>query len=111
MSEKKENTQIAAIGPEYEMIGLKSIGIDVYSANRGADLAEILTEITGKSEYRLILINESIVEESWEQIEYLREEMDTVITILPSAEGAMLLTLKRMKYQMEQSIGVDLISE
>ncbi|MBS3761838.1 MAG: V-type ATP synthase subunit F [Candidatus Brocadiia bacterium] len=106
-----ETDKVVAIGPREEMKGLRTIGIELVPAERPEQMLETLDEQVKKPEVRLVVVSESVSEGSREELMNLRLETDTAILLIPSHRGSQGVTLDWIRQEMEQSIGVDVISE
>ena len=102
--------QIVAIGPEREMAGLTSVGIDVVPVESGDELAEALTRRAEDPSVCVILISERVAEGARELVAALRQTTDAVLLLVPSHTGSRATAVQWIKHGMEQSIGVDMIS-
>ena len=103
--------KVVAIGPREEIIGLRSVGIELVPVKAGSGLAEALSEQALDPGVRLVLVSESVAASAEAMIADLRRRGDAVIMLVPSHRGSRELTLQWMKRAMEQTIGVDMISK
>ena len=103
-----EKDKIVAIGPQEEISGLRSVGIELRPAAGGPDLAERLGEACADPQVRLVLISETIAGEAEQLVAEQRRE-GSPIMLLPSYRGSMGLTLEWLQRGMEQSIGVNVL--
>jgi len=106
-----ERGVIVAIGPRKEIIWLLSVGIEVAPVETEAELAGELASQCRREEVRLVLLSESVAEGARELVSDMRERTGTVIMLVPSWRGSKGITLDWIRHAMEQSIGVDLISD
>ncbi|MFW5923125.1 MAG: V-type ATP synthase subunit F [Planctomycetota bacterium] len=103
--------QIVAVGPQSEMQGLRSIGVELFPADDASDVEDILRTQANREEVRLILLSETVAEDMEDVMGELRGRKGTVIMLLPSHRGSSGLTIDWMRRTMERSLGVDVISE
>ncbi len=108
MTQAKE--KVVAIGPLHEIIGLRSIGVEISSVENAGELEAILRQEARRPEVPLVIVSESVAEAARETVEELRSEGVAMIVLVPSHRGSRGTTLEWLKHAMEQSIGVDLIS-
>jgi len=106
-----KSERIVAIGPREEMLGLRSVGIETVEADDAPRMLELLREQVRRPEARLVLVSETVAEGTREEMAELRDKRGTIIMLLPSHRGSKGMTLEWIKRAMEQSIGVDVISE
>jgi len=106
-----EGQKVVAIGPREEMMGLAMAGIELVAAETPAELVQELPRQAAREDVCLVLLSESVAAEARELVSELRRRTGTVIMLLPAHEGARGVTAQWLKAAMEQSIGVDVISE
>ena len=103
--------KIVAIGPREEIMGLRSVGMDLIAAENASELGAVLPQQALDPAVRLILVSETVADEAQATIAELRERGGAVIMLVPSHRGPKHLALQWIKRAMEQSIGVDMISK
>jgi len=103
-------TRIVAIGPEREMAGLASVGIEPVPVKSPGELAPALERQAGEEGVRVILLSESVAEGARGLVAELRRRTGTVILLAPAPRGSAGMAVAWLKHSMEQSIGVDMIS-
>jgi len=103
--------KIVAVGPRHEMIGLRSVGVEVVALEVASSLEQVLREQAARPEVRLVLLSESVAEGVQKLVEDLRKATGTMIVLVPSHQGSRGTTMQWMKRAMEQSLGVDVISD
>lgn len=106
-----EDQKIVAIGPRAEMLGLRSIGVDLIAVDTEEEMVEALREQADQPEVRLVLLSETVAEDAREDVQEARGEKGTAILLVPSHRGSKGTTIDWMRHAMEQSIGVDVISD
>jgi vacuolar-type H+-ATPase subunit F/Vma7 len=106
-----EQSTIVALGPRAEMIGLRTVGIEMVEVQEPAELPAALREHAGRAEVALVIVSETVAEQARLVVQELRERTETPIMLVPSHRGSRGITLEWMRRAMEQSIGVDVISE
>jgi V/A-type H+-transporting ATPase subunit F len=106
-----EGQKIVAIGPRAEMLGLRSIGVDLIEVESREEMVKALDEQGDQPEVRLILLSETVAEDAREEVQEARQEGGPAILLVPSHRGSKGTTIDWMRHAMEQSIGVDVISD
>ena len=106
-----EDQKIVAIGPRAEMLGLRSIGVELVPAEDQSEMVESLRVQANREEVRLIILSETMAEDAREEVQELRGRKGTVIMLVPSHRGSNRTTMDWMRHAMEQSIGVDILSD
>ena len=106
-----EDEKIVAIGPRAEMLGLRSIGVELVPVDTPDEMEESLRVQANRDDVRLVLLSETVAEDSRQVVRELRGRKGTVITLIPSHRGSKGLTVDWMRETMEQTIGVDVISD
>jgi V/A-type H+-transporting ATPase subunit F len=106
-----EQQQIVAVGPREEILGLKSAGVQILPADDASAAEDLLREHAESNETKLILLSESIARELEQLVREVRTEERTLVLLIPSHRGAEGMTKEWIKRAMEQTIGVDVISD
>ena len=103
--------RIVALGPEQEIAGLASIGVELVPVESGGELGEALEEQTRDPGARIVLVSESVAEGARDVVADMRSRTGAVIALVPSHRGPRGMAVEWIRRAMEQSIGVDMISE
>lgn len=106
-----EDLKIVALGPRSEMLGLRSIGVELEDVDNPEDMVEELRVQANREEVRLVLISEPLADGKQDAIEELRGRKNTVILLVPSHLGSEGTTMEWMRKTMERTIGVDVLSD
>ena len=106
-----QDQKIVAVGPRPEILGLRGIGVEILPVDGPEGMLKVLRQQVREAEVKLMIVSESVCEGTREQVQDLRREHGKPILLVPSHRGAEGVTLEWMREEMEQSIGVDLISE
>ncbi len=103
--------RIVAAGPHEEIAGLASVGIEPVPVRSSLELEQALLEAARDPGVRIVIVSESVAEGTQELIADLRRRSGLVILLVPSHRGSRGMAVEWIKRAMEQSIGVDMISE
>lgn len=108
-----KHNRIIAVGPAEEVRGLKAAGVEVVNLDNSSELAGKLDPYLTDEETAMIIVSEALLEgeSDFATITAMRRKTRAVILVAPSCLGSKNLTFSYMKQMLQQSIGVDLISE
>jgi vacuolar-type H+-ATPase subunit F/Vma7 len=107
----REGRRVVAIGPAEEVMGLKSVGVEVMPMEAGQDLRDVLQTATSDRDVAVILVSEPALRGDYRVISECRARTGVVLLVVPAAGGSQDLTMSFLRHTLEQSIGVDLISK
>ena len=105
------NERIVAMGPREEIIGLRSIGIELVPVATAREFQEKLPAQAARTEVQLVLVSETVADGARELVAETREKTGAIIMLVPSHRGSKGTTIQWLKETMAQSIGVDVISD
>ena len=103
--------RIVAMGPREEIIGLRSIGIELVPVATARELQDNLPAQAARTEVQLVLVSETVADGARELVAETRDKTGAIIMLVPSHRGSKGTTIQWMKEAMAQSIGVDVISD
>ena len=108
-----KHKRIVAVGPAEEVRGLKAAGVEVVDLDNASALARTLDPYLADEETAMIIVSEALLEgeSDFATITAMRRKTHAVVLVVPSYLGSKNLTFSYMKQMLQQSIGVDLISE
>jgi len=106
-----DELKIVALGPQEEIQGLRSIGVQPVPVESGSDLPEALSRHALDPDVKLVLVSESVAGEASRLVADLRRRSRAPIILIPSHRGPAGMALDWMKRGMEHHIGVDMITK
>lgn len=108
-----KHKRIIAVGPVEEVRGLKAAGVEVVDVDKASAMAKAIEPYLADEDTAMIIVSEALLEgeSDFAVITAMRRKTRAVIMVVPSYLGSKNLTFSYMKQALQQSIGVDLISE
>ncbi len=103
--------KIGVIGEKDVIMGFKGMGLDTYPVSTVTEGLTTLEKVCLDKNTSLILITETMVQNSLQQLTELRERTDKNILIIPTHKKSSYLSLKEIKASIEKAVGIDLISK
>lgn len=99
------------VGEKHLILGFKGIGFEVVPVSDPKDLAEKLFWLSKESDVGLVLVTESIADQSPGAIEEFRSRSTVILTVIPTHEGSLGISYKEMRKAIERSMGIDLFKK
>ena len=103
--------KVVAIGPRDEMLYLRGAGMEFVPLEVGEELEEPLRRCAGDPAVGLTVVSESVAGDRQGLVGEVRHATGAVVLVVPSHRGGTQSTLTHMRHVLEQSIGVDLLSD
>ena len=102
-------TKIAVIGDKGSVLGFKAIGFDVFEAEEGQSIGELVSELA-KDQYGIIFVTEEIVALNQDVVERYKDDMVPAIIPIPSRNGSMGIGMDNIHKNVERAVGADIFN-
>lgn len=104
-------SEIVAIGQKEQIIGFQGVGVRTRPVKNQEEFAAALAETVRKRDVEIVLVPETFAEEGAGAIRAARKKSQKVILVIPDHHGSRGLAITEMKEDVEQALGVDMISK
>ena len=101
--------KVAAMGDRDSIIGLSSLGLEIYPTKEAGEAARQLRQLAG-SGYAVIYITEALAAKIPEEIAKYRFERIPAVILIPGIIGNTGAGLANVRISVEKAVGMDIIS-
>ena len=101
-------SEIAMIGDRDSILGFKSLGVSIFTADSKSDSVEALKEII-KEEYKVAFITEQVAPSPEEIADMVGDRTFPVVTMIPSNRGSTGLAMQRLQNLVRKAAGADIL--
>ncbi|GAB6116437.1 V-type ATP synthase subunit F [Thermoanaerobacter brockii subsp. lactiethylicus] len=102
--------KIGVIGDHDTVLSFKSTGIDTFRAIDEVEASDILMKLA-RENYAVIFITEHLAEKIRDKIDFFRNKILPIITLIPSNRGTLGIGINDVRKSVEKAIGADIIFE
>ncbi|SRR5690554_703132 len=97
------------VGEKNLVLGFKGVGFEVVPTDAAEDFHREVMGLSRQGEVGLVLVTETMAEQSPQTLDDFRAAAEAVLVVIPSHEGSKGFSYAEMRKAVERSIGVDIL--
>ena len=100
--------RIAAIGDRDSVLGFRTLGLDVYTAET-VEEARLLLHRLAKENYAIIYLTEGFAKSMAADVGRYKDAVTPAVILIPGREGALGIGMDAVKTAVERAVGADIL--